>query len=70
MVIANLGGVKQYVQLMANGLVSFDAKTGKMLWRYGTKNDRFGGNTANIRPRSLAANSCSRRPGTGAGPRS
>ncbi len=47
-VIANLGGVKQYVQLMANGLVSFDAKTGKMLWRYGTKSDRFGGNTANI----------------------
>ncbi len=47
-VIANFGGVKQYVQLMANGLVSFDAKTGKMLWRYGTKNDRFGGNTANI----------------------
>ncbi len=47
-VIATLGGVKQYVTLMANGLVSFDAKTGKMLWRYGTKGDRFGGNTANI----------------------
>jgi hypothetical protein len=47
-VIGNFGGVKQYVQLMANGLVSFDAKTGALLWRYGTKNDRFGGNTANI----------------------
>ncbi len=47
-VIANFGGVKQYVTLMANGLVSFDAKEGKMLWRYGTKGDRFGGNTANI----------------------
>ncbi|MCI0702917.1 MAG: PQQ-like beta-propeller repeat protein [Planctomycetia bacterium] len=47
-VIAQLGGVKQYVQLMANGLVSFSAKDGKMLWRYGTKGDRFGGNTANI----------------------
>lgn len=47
-VIANLGGVKQYLTLMANGLVSFDAKTGKMLWRYGTDTDRFGRNTANI----------------------
>jgi outer membrane protein assembly factor BamB len=33
---------------MANGLVSFAAKDGKMLWRYGTAKDRFGGNTANI----------------------
>jgi outer membrane protein assembly factor BamB len=47
-VIANFGGVKQYVTMMANGLVSFDAKDGKMLWRFGTKDDRFGGNTANI----------------------
>jgi outer membrane protein assembly factor BamB len=47
-VVANFGGVKQYVTLMANGLVSFDAKSGKLLWRYGTKSDRFGGNTANI----------------------
>jgi len=47
-VAAELGGVKQYIQLMANGLVSFSAKDGKMLWRYGTKGDRFGGNTANI----------------------
>lgn len=47
-VIGNHGGVKQYITLMANGLVSFDAKTGKMLWRYGTAKDRFGGNTANI----------------------
>ncbi len=47
-VIANFGNVKQYVTLMANGLVSFDAKTGKMLWRFGTKGDRYGGNTANI----------------------
>lgn len=47
-VIANFGGVKQYVTLMANGLVSFAAKDGQMLWRYGTTNDRFGHNTANI----------------------
>jgi outer membrane protein assembly factor BamB len=47
-VIAEFGGVKQYITLMANGLISFAAKDGKMLWRYGTKKDRFGGNTANI----------------------
>ncbi|MFM8270834.1 MAG: PQQ-binding-like beta-propeller repeat protein, partial [Gemmata sp.] len=47
-VIANLGGVKQYVRLMAGGLVSFDAKDGKMLWQYGTDGKRFAGNTANI----------------------
>ncbi len=47
-VIADFGGTKQYVQLMANGLVSFDAKTGQMLWRYGTDRERFGSNTANI----------------------
>jgi outer membrane protein assembly factor BamB len=47
-VIANFGNTKQYVTLMENGLVSFNAKDGKMLWRYGTKNNRFGGNTANI----------------------
>lgn len=47
-VVADLGGVKQYVTLMANGLVSFAAKDGKMLWRYGTSKDRFGQNTANI----------------------
>ena len=47
-VIADFGGVKQYVTLMANGLVSFAAKDGKMLWRYGASKDRFGGNTANI----------------------
>lgn len=47
-VVANFGGTKQYVTLMANGLVSFAAKDGKMLWRYGTGRERFGGNTANI----------------------
>ena len=44
---AEIGGTKQYIQLMANGLVGFSDK-GEMLWRYGTKGDRFGGNTANI----------------------
>jgi len=47
-VAAEIGGAKQYVQLMANGLVGFSADKGEMLWRYGNKGDRFGGNTANI----------------------
>ena len=33
---------------MANGLASFAATDGKLLWRYGTESDRFGGNTANV----------------------
>jgi outer membrane protein assembly factor BamB len=48
MVISEAVGIRQYVQLMANGLVGFAAADGKMLWRYGEKGDRFGGNTANI----------------------
>jgi outer membrane protein assembly factor BamB len=47
-VITEAGGVRQYVQLLANGLASFTAADGKLLWRYGDKGDRFGGNTANI----------------------
>ena len=53
-VIAECGGVKQYVTLMGHGLVSFAAKDGKMLWRYGAndtkipKDKRFYGTTANI----------------------
>jgi outer membrane protein assembly factor BamB len=33
-VIAHIGGVKQYVQFLARGLVGVDAKTGRLLWRY------------------------------------
>ena len=47
-VAAKIGGTDQYVQLMANGLVGFSADKGELLWRFGTKNDRFGSNTANI----------------------
>jgi outer membrane protein assembly factor BamB len=32
--IAEIGGVKEYVQFMQKGLVGVDAKTGKFLWRY------------------------------------
>jgi len=33
-IIVETEGVKQYVQLLAKGLVGVDAKTGKQLWRY------------------------------------
>ena len=33
-VIANVGGVKEYVQFLQHGVVGVDAKTGKFLWRY------------------------------------
>ena len=33
-VVVEFGGVKQYVQFLAKGLVGVDAKTGKFLWRY------------------------------------
>jgi outer membrane protein assembly factor BamB len=52
-VIGNGGGVRQYVQLMGNGVVSV-SDAGKFLWRYdGQKSERNGrglfvGNTANI----------------------
>ncbi len=32
--IADVGGVKQYVQFLHKGVVGVDAKTGKFLWRY------------------------------------
>jgi outer membrane protein assembly factor BamB len=48
MVVSEAGGVRQYVQLLANSLVGVRAADGKLLWRYGEKGDRFGNNTANI----------------------
>ena len=33
-IIAEAGGVKQYVQFLQKGVVGVDAKTGKFLWRY------------------------------------
>jgi outer membrane protein assembly factor BamB len=43
-VIANVGGIKQYVQLMQKGLVGIEADTGKFLWRY----NRVANRVANI----------------------
>lgn len=33
-IIVEVGGVRQYVQFLSQGLVGVDAKTGKFLWRY------------------------------------
>jgi outer membrane protein assembly factor BamB len=33
-IVVNAGGVKQYVQFLAKGLVGVDAETGSFLWRY------------------------------------
>jgi outer membrane protein assembly factor BamB len=46
-----VGGVKQYAQFLAKGLVGVDAKTGKFLWRYKKTAD---GSPANI-PTPVAA---------------
>ena len=43
-IIVEVGGVKQYVQLLQKGLVGVDAKTGKLLWRYGKPVSRYGAN--------------------------
>jgi outer membrane protein assembly factor BamB len=34
LIVATIGGIKQYIAYLANGLVGVDAKTGKFLWRY------------------------------------
>ncbi len=43
-VVAEVGGVRQYVQLVAAGVIGVSAKDGKLLWKY----DKLGNNTANI----------------------
>ncbi len=43
-IVVDVGGVKQYVQLLQKGLVGVDAKTGKLLWRYAKPVSRFGAN--------------------------
>ncbi len=47
-VIAEVGGVRMCVQLLADSLVGVEAKTGKLLWRYGEAGGKFSRNTANI----------------------
>jgi outer membrane protein assembly factor BamB len=48
MVISEACGIRQYVQLLSNGVVGIRAKDGKFLWRYDGKNGCFRGNTANV----------------------
>lgn len=43
-VISNAGGIKQYVQLVGRGVISVDAKDGKLLWGY----NNIANDTANI----------------------
>jgi outer membrane protein assembly factor BamB len=38
-VAVEVGGVRQYVQFLANGLVGVEARTGKFLWRYDKTKD-------------------------------
>jgi outer membrane protein assembly factor BamB len=47
-VAAEIGGVRQYVQLLSQGGASFAAEDGRLLWRYGDRDNRFADNTANI----------------------
>jgi len=42
--IAEAGGVKQYIQLLQKGLVGVEAKTGKFLWRYAKPVSPYGAN--------------------------
>ena len=43
-VVAEIGGIRQYVQLLSRGLVGIAAKDGKLLWRY----NRASNGTANV----------------------
>jgi len=45
---AEIGGTRQYIQLMSGGVASFSADKGQLLWRYGNDSKHFAGNTANI----------------------
>ncbi|MCW5553326.1 MAG: PQQ-like beta-propeller repeat protein [Verrucomicrobiae bacterium] len=43
-ILVEAAGVKQYVQMLARGLVGVDAQTGKFLWRYDRTVSRFKAN--------------------------
>jgi outer membrane protein assembly factor BamB len=43
-IVVEIGGVRQYVQLLQKGLVGIDATTGKLLWRYGKPISPFNAN--------------------------
>ena len=58
-----VGGVRQYVQVLKKGLVGVEAKTGKFLWRYDRTVSRYG---ANI-PTPLASDGLIYSAGAGTG---
>src|ERR1051326_5841781 len=43
-IVVEVGGIKQYVQMLEKGLVGVEAKTGKFLWRYNKIVSRYGAN--------------------------
>jgi outer membrane protein assembly factor BamB len=43
-IVVQTGNVKQYVQLLQKGLVGVEAKSGRLLWRYGKAVSRFNAN--------------------------
>ena len=43
-IVVELGGVRQYVQLLQKGLVGVDAKSGRVLWRYAKPVSRYNAN--------------------------
>jgi outer membrane protein assembly factor BamB len=43
-IVVETGGVRQYVQLLQKGLVGVEAKSGRLLWRYGKAVSRFNAN--------------------------
>ncbi len=62
-IIVEVGGFKQYVQMLQKGLVGVAAKTGKFLWRYDKTVSRF---NANI-PSPMAREGCIYSAGAGTG---
>lgn len=42
--VVEVGGVRQYVQLLQKGLVGVDSKSGKVLWRFGKAVSKYGAN--------------------------
>ena len=62
-IVVEFGGVKQYVQMLQNGLIGVAAKTGELLWRYDKTVSRF---KANI-PSPVARNGYLYTAGAGTG---
>ena len=43
-ILVETSGIRQYVQLLEKGLVGVEAKSGKLLWRYGKPVSKYGAN--------------------------